>query len=841
MSDLEQPMPTAPSIQVAPASFVSGGSPEEPIEVRISYGIIDRFSEGLYSSPNKAFEELVSNSYDAGATRVWVRIPETLDDSTAYLAVIDDGDSMDLQGLRELWQVGVSPKRADDGSDAVVHGGRQPIGKFGIGKLATYVLAEQLTYLCRSNGVIRAVTMDYSRARGEMSDPKPMSLSVVILSEAEARATLEEVLGNQDPVFSTLFGAQPLQTWTAAIMSDLKPRGQEIQLGRLRWILRTALPLTDQFQLWFNSEPLESSKIDAVSPWEFTVGDSDGLLNPWPYAALTTTDEAGQPGVQLEHAGFVRGVARLYDTSLKGGKSDEHGRSHGFFVKVRERLINLDDETFGIDVELSHGVLSRFQMVVFADGLDDRLSSPRESIQESPALRELKNYLLAVFNRARSWRSKQEEKGDGDLLASSERIAGPPATLSTEPLRRILRRATGGDAAVVKLFRFDQEDLDGATLAIDSSESLLQQVLIEPLGQEKPLVEYDISRRAAVVNSNHPFINNYIDTHGAAEPLRLVGVTELLTQVYMIDEDLDPALVHKILDRRDEFLRALVNIHPRSAAVVARTLHDSKGLRDELEDSVADALSLLGYEVTRIGGNGNPDGTAHACLGARSEGGGSQNYLVTYDAKSSGKDAIKAATAGTATLRKHRSAHKADFSLLVAPGFQGSSDESSSIVENCTVDKITPVTVDQLARIVRLFPFRGLTPETLRPLFALHAPSDVEDWIADLEAQGASGSPPPIGAILGLTRDLSSRKDAVTVSALSTALQLSHGIDYSIGELRGLLRGLAALAPNTLWWEEDGLALNAAIPAVVAELRSTVEPVSDEIAGVFKQALEDTP
>src|SRR5207249_1157109 len=134
--------------KVEPASFVTGGAPGGAIEVRISYGIIDRFSEGLYSSPNKAFEELVSNSYDAGASRVWVRVPEDLHAAAAYLAVLDDGVSMDLDGIRELWQVGVSPKRPSDGTE-VVHAGRPPIGKFGIGKLATYVLAEKLTYLCK--------------------------------------------------------------------------------------------------------------------------------------------------------------------------------------------------------------------------------------------------------------------------------------------------------------------------------------------------------------------------------------------------------------------------------------------------------------------------------------------------------------------------------------------------------------------------------------------------------------------------------------------------------------------------------------------------------------------
>jgi histidine kinase/DNA gyrase B/HSP90-like ATPase len=834
---------------VEPAEFVVGGMTADKIEVRISYAIIDRFSEGLYSSPNKAFEELVSNSYDAGAHRVWVRVPESLKGADAYLAVIDDGVSMDLDGLRALWQVGVSPKRADDGAE-VVHEGRAPIGKFGIGKLATYVLAEELTYVCRADGHIRAVTMDYGRAKGEMSDPKPMSLEVVDLSDDDARKTLAAAMGADDPVLDELFGADAPPSWTAAVLSRLKPRGVGVQSGRLRWILRTALPLGDQFKLWFNREQIESAKVDAVPPWEFIVGESDKGVDGWPYADKIATDSEGRVGVDLPNAGFIHGAAQLFDISLKGGKSDERARSHGFFVKVRERLVNLDDETFGIDVELHHGVLTRFRMEVHADGLDEHLSSPRESIQESVALKEVRDYLLAVFNRARSYRAKQEEKTDADLLASSERIAGPPQALSTGPLRRVLRRVLAGEEALGQLLDLDPDALGEAEKALASHDTLLQQVLIEPLGHEKPLVRYSVQQRAAIVNADHPFVSNYLDVHGAAEPLRLVGVTELLTQIYMVDEDLDPRLVHKILNRRDEFLRALVNIHPRSAVVVARQLRDSRSMKDELEDAVADALELMGFDVTRISGNGKPDGIARAMLGARQEGGGSRNYAVTYDAKSSGKDAIKAATAGSQTLRKHRKTYGADYSLLVAPGFQGAKqeakaaktsdgkkDEEAAIVENCTTDKITPITVDQLARVVELFPFRSLTPESIVSLFEAHTPAAVTKWVDELATSPAGKSPPPITELLVLIRDLSDSRDAVTVPALSTALKLQHKIELSVGELRGLLRGLAALAPNALWFEADQIALNASIPKVVKELTATIEPLSDEIAGLFKQAL----
>jgi Histidine kinase-, DNA gyrase B-, and HSP90-like ATPase len=702
-------VPLAKEPNVAPAGFVAGGTKATDINVDISYRIIDRFSEGLYSSPNKAFEELVSNSYDAGARRVWARVPDNLDVENTPLAVIDDGVSMDLEGMRDLWQIGVSSKRGEDGSEKI-HAGRRPIGKFGIGKLATYVLARELTYVCRADGAIRAVTMDYSRAEGELADPHSLALEVVDLTADQARETLEAALGTEDGVLDILFGDSPPETWTAAILTGLKDTGLGIQRGRLRWILRTALPLGDHFELWLNSERLESSKISDDPAWEFVIGESDKDIKDWGFADLVAEDD-GEPGLELEHAGFIHGTARVYDRNLKGGKSEEViGRSHGIFVKVRERLINLDDEEFGIDVELSRGVLAHFRMEVHADGLDPHIASPRESVQESAALKEVQAYILAVFNRARSWRTAQEAKPDGEPLSSSDRVASPPPALSTGPLRRVLRRAIDGDKEVASLLDLDgEEDLAAAEAAIATRDSLLKLVVVEALGHETPLVQYDVERRAAIVNADHPFVSNYVGEHEAGEPLRLVGVTELLTQVYMLDEDLDPQLVRKILKRRDEYLRALVNIHPRSSSVVARQLRDSKGLRDELEDAVADALELLGFEVTRIGGNDNPDGIARASLGPRAED-GSQNYSVTYDAKSSGHPAIKAKTVGTSTLKKHRESHDADYSLVVAPGYEGGTDSESSISKTCRSDAVTPLAVEQLAELVELFPFRGSYP-----------------------------------------------------------------------------------------------------------------------------------
>jgi len=128
--------------------FAKVGTQTENIEVRLSYKIIELFSANMYASPNKAIEELVANSFDAGALRVQVLMSPNLHEQDATIVVIDDGEGMDASALKQHWLIGISNKR----QLAVLPRGRQQIGQFGIGKLATYLLAERLTHVSKRNG-----------------------------------------------------------------------------------------------------------------------------------------------------------------------------------------------------------------------------------------------------------------------------------------------------------------------------------------------------------------------------------------------------------------------------------------------------------------------------------------------------------------------------------------------------------------------------------------------------------------------------------------------------------------------------------------------------------------
>src|SRR5262249_15917045 len=129
-------------------TFTSAGHKTATINVKISYRIIELFSEGLYSSPHKAIEELVSNAFDAGASNVHVALPADLRDKDGAIAVVDDGVGMDKAGFQQHWLIGTSNKRSTMFKPPK---GRKQIGRFGIGKLATFVLGAKLTHISKKD------------------------------------------------------------------------------------------------------------------------------------------------------------------------------------------------------------------------------------------------------------------------------------------------------------------------------------------------------------------------------------------------------------------------------------------------------------------------------------------------------------------------------------------------------------------------------------------------------------------------------------------------------------------------------------------------------------------
>lgn len=136
------------------------GEPEKSVTVTLSNELVALLSEQLYQSPIKAIEELVVNAFDADAHTCKLFVPSPLefgkDSERRFVSVFDDGHGMAYSGLVDLWQIGRSEKR-----DPKRYFARAQIGKFGIGKLATYTIANRLTYLTKTKSGLLAVSIDF--------------------------------------------------------------------------------------------------------------------------------------------------------------------------------------------------------------------------------------------------------------------------------------------------------------------------------------------------------------------------------------------------------------------------------------------------------------------------------------------------------------------------------------------------------------------------------------------------------------------------------------------------------------------------------------------------------
>ena len=210
----------------------TAGTKIDDIEVTISHRIIELFSAGLYSSPNKAFEELICNSYDAFASKVAVYVPSDLTVEGAYIWVCDNGEGLTPSELKALWIIGESSKRNNNERD----NRRLQIGQFGIGKLATYILARKLTYISKKENKYILATMDYNLIK---EDNKSLFIAERQVSEEEAETLLSYYIQNDMLSFS-LFDKGAEESWTVSLMTELKPKAGEIKIGRLKWILSSA-------------------------------------------------------------------------------------------------------------------------------------------------------------------------------------------------------------------------------------------------------------------------------------------------------------------------------------------------------------------------------------------------------------------------------------------------------------------------------------------------------------------------------------------------------------------------------------------------------------------------
>ncbi len=840
--------------------FYNIGPKKSDIEVRISYRIIQLFSEGLYSSPHKAIEELVSNSFDAGATHVHVILPLDLTDSDAVIAVVDDGLGMDEKGLNEHWLIGVSNKR----NLTKLPKGRKQIGKFGIGKLATYVLANRLTHVCKVGGTYYSTSMDYSKIPsgegGGIHTEEKVFLPLRTLTEKQAKEAIGSVIAGTKPGYKAikLFGPGSAKTWTVAIMSDLKDMASEIQRGRLRWILQSAMPLRDDFELFLNGEKVPSSKLAAKRVGHWILGkDLTEIPKPAP-ADLEITEDSKAPkdtrfGLTHPELGRITGYVEVYEDPLDTGKSTEIERSNGFFVYVRGRLVNIDDAGFGINRNLlRHGTFSRFRMVVQIDRLDEELRSSRESLRVGPLFSIAQNILHGAFNFARGALEKHEAE-QSKLERISYRIAGSPGSLTRRPIVGLVQSALEGKSHPKyisypqKLKGAEQKAfMAGLEEKAESEHGLVSDVQLLEMSQDQGIAVLDVESGVLQINTLHPFVAHFLDEYEDRKrslPLELLAMSEVLLEAHLYEMGLNEGDVEDLLARRDEALRYLArSTGKRNARVIAQDLIDSSSDKDALEKSLVAAFDTMGFDALPLGGPGKPDGLAQARLAGDSKG-KPHRYSISLEAKSKEKEGTKvsAKTVGVSTIVRQRDDYKCDHALVAGPDFPTADGEKSALVKEISNDReasgktITLVRIVDLAKLVRLVPLKRVGLSRIREMLeSCVTPEEAKAWIDKLADEKIPKVPYKL--ILETIWELQKERpdEAVEYSGLAVALQKgSKPLNISKAELMEICGAISKMAPEMMAARKNSVELSQRPDRVMALIGSVIEEYpEDETKGI---------
>lgn len=723
-------------------SFATSGDEIEKIPVPISYDIIRLFSEGLYKSPHKAIEELVSNSYDAGASDVHVLLPDAGDEDapTSPLWVVDNGHGMDVDGFRQLWRVADSAK-----ADAGLSNGRLPIGQFGIGKLAAYVLAWHLMHLSRVDGRYLLTVMDFHKVTGRQADnPEPEKVSLREVTEANARHLIADVKARDPQAWKLLFDqTNEPRSWTVAVLTDFRDLYQRLSAGTLRWVLSTGLPLQSGFKIYLDGQRVTSSK-EVLKPIKSVPIDKN------------------LPGI-----GQVKGRAGIYEKPLTSGKSAEMGRSHGFFIRVRKRVINLEDELFGVR-QPNHAAWARFMLTVEAEGLRDHLLSSREGVRDSATVREFREYLLSVFNQCRSafddWQRTHAEDLDLRLLVSDR-----PSPHIVDPLLLGVRNAAEagresfyirapGDIADCDIPKW----LDERRAEIESSP--FDEPSFVKNGRHSNTVRYDPTTRKMAINLEHPFVDKLTRGGKHRSPAKLFAASEVMLEAGLQEHGVDCGGVADFLLSRDRVLRLTAGEAPGTMGEVLRLLRVANQNKDALERATGAAFRLLGFRYERKGGNQpGADGVLAARLGRHGDSTEDErDYKLVYDAKQTDQPAVPADKVDPSSLEDYRAQEGAAYGFFVAHKYAGEGDREGKLNRKMSQGPSGPfrqlslLTIRHLRDLVLAHSKHGLTLTDLHDMFReCRTVGEVDEWIKTMKTRFVEQNVP----LAGLVRELEQLKD----------------------------------------------------------------------------------
>ena len=239
----------------------------------------------------------------------------------------------------------------------------------------------------------------------------------------------------------------------------------------------------------------------------------------------------------------------------------------------------------------------------------------------------------------------------------------------------------------------------------------------------------------------------------------------------------------------------------------------------------------MGFDVTRLGKRGQPDGVAVADLPPRDN--NPRSYKVILEAKSKQEDGkkVSARSTGLESTVNHIDNHDCDHAIVVGPGFPTTEGENSALgrfirryrvmsKEGSGPNRtITLMNIDDLVRLVRLRPVKQVGLGDMQELFKeCSLPEESSEWVDAIDKKSVTR--PPYRKILETVKKQQGafKNEPVTYAALRIGLS-SLDIRYERDEdLREICKAMENMAPGAIWAHEDRVELEQSVDNVMAAI-----------------------
>jgi hypothetical protein len=465
-------------------------------------------------------------------------------------------------------------------------------------------------------------------------------------------------------------------------------------------------------------------------------------------------------------------------------------------------------------------------MIIDADELDEFITSTRESIQESPALQDIRRYLQRKFDEVANYyfnNLTKEQKGIGATV----KVSQTPASLSRRPLFTVAKKFFSGEIKKPltidlpeRLSKKEQDKfLDELEKEVMDKKGIIKEIVWEAISPEGPIGRLNLKTGKVQINLIHPFFANFAENINSSVPFQLIAITEILTEAHLIENGMNQEKVEEIMWFRDQLLRELTFNEKKSAAFVYQMIQASLADPGALEDAVFHAFQTLGFKTTKLGGAGKPDGHGVAPLGFVD--GKKKDYSLVYDAKSTKKKKIAAGHARISAIKRHRTDYNSDYAIVVAVDFVGGEDPKSAVSKEAKADNVCLIRARDLMTLVMIATPKQLGYSDFKDLFENnHTVKETSEWIE--KAKNRPNRMGPVKELLETTAQLM-QEDTEPPEIGSIRIKNEVLRKSSKEDLRNLVISLTRLVPGYISLNGDIISLNVSPEVIMKALSKTAD------------------